>query len=100
MSPKIKTVLTSAPAWLAAVVAVLTVVSTVVVPLLPVAVGLKVAAVVASGIAAARTLTKVVSVLTPVPEDLAGLEPATALDKAVSFGNAAAVDDSFWAAGA
>jgi hypothetical protein len=81
---KARVVLTAVPTYGAAVIAVLTVIAVQVVPVLPIAVGVKVAAYVAAALGIVQTVVSVVSRVTPIlfPEDKGLLKPE--------------VEDEFW----
>jgi hypothetical protein len=93
---KVKAVATSVVTKLALVGAVLTTVATLAAPYAAVPVVGAALPYLAVAIGVVATLTAIVRKVSEVPDDLVGLEPATALDRAVSFGNAAAVDEAFW----
>jgi hypothetical protein len=95
MLEKVKTVLKSAPAVLAVVTAVATAVVTQVAPALPDSIAVRVVAVGTAVLSVVATLAKVVSLLTPVPDSIKGLEPKTTLDKAVAFSDDAWSEEGF-----
>jgi hypothetical protein len=76
---KVKIVLTAIPTYGAAAVAVLTVISTSVVPLLPVGVGVKVAAWIAAALGVIQAVVAVVKRVTPVEEADRGILPPVAV---------------------
>lgn len=73
MIEKLKVLAGAVPAWGAAVQAVLVAFAVKVVPLLPVALGVKVAAAIGAVAASVRVLVAVVSSVTPVPDQAQGL---------------------------
>lgn len=75
MLARAKVLLTAAPTYLATVAAVLTVIATQIVPLLPADYGAQVAGWVATGLAAVAAVVRVVSILTPADPATYGLLP-------------------------
>jgi hypothetical protein len=90
---KLKVLLKAAPTYGAIAVALLTVVSTSVVPVLPVAIGIKVAAWIAAALGIVQAVVSVVSRVTPIlfPEDK-GLLP---VEQSEPFVNVVGSDE-FW----